>query len=189
MDFAHFIQVYQLQNFFYLVMFAAMFTDAALTVFAAVFLVSVGALSLLPTVFVLLAGIFCEQLGFYWLGTRLSTHDRLSRWADKLAAPFDRHLQARPFHTLLISKFIYGMHRAMLIRSGMLRLPLGKFTKYALANGVIWLAAVGGLGFLFSESYQEFKRYFAYAELIFLVLVVVYFVTQRLLARRLEKEL
>jgi membrane protein DedA with SNARE-associated domain len=189
MNFLNFIQVHNLQGYIYLVMFLAMFVDAALTVFAAVFLMSVGAIDVLPGLLVLLLGIFAEQLGFYWLGMKLSKQEWLSKWANKIAAPFDRHLLAQTFRTLLISKFIYGLHRGILLRSGMLKLPPKKFAEYAAYISIIWLMIIGSLGFVFSASYQEFKKTLRFAEAVPLALAVIFLITEWLLRKRLKKEL
>lgn len=184
-----FIQAHQLQNFVYVIMFLAMFFDAAITIFAAVFLMTAGSVAVVPTLLILISGIYGEQLFYYWLGHTLSRNDLLMVWAGKIAAPFDKHLQERTFRTLLVSKFVYGMHRAMLIRSGMVKIPAARFVKFSAVIGIIWLAAVGGLALAFSASYQEFKRYFAFAEVIFLALIVIGFILQRMFAGKLKKEL
>ncbi len=189
MHIVHFIQAHQLQNYIYFALFCGMFIDAALTVFAAVFLMADKIIGIAPGLLVLLLGIFAEQLGFYWLGMKLSKREWLAKWANKVAAPFDRHLLARPFHTLLISKFIYGLHHGLLIRSGMIRLPFKKFMKDSAYIGVIWLAIIGSLGFIFSASYHQFKNYLRFAEVIPLIFIGLYFFAKWLVSKRLKKEI
>jgi membrane protein DedA with SNARE-associated domain len=189
MDIIRFIQSHHLQNYLYLIIFFGMFIDAALTVFAAVFLMSTGSIAVLPGALALLFGIFAEQIFFYWVGLKLAKREWLARWANKIAAPFDRHLQARPFRTLVISKFIYVLHHGLLLRSGMLKLPLKKFAEYSAYISLIWLLAIGSLGLAFSASYQQFKKTLRFAELVPLVLILFFLLAERLLQKRLKKEL
>lgn len=189
MEILPFIQVHHLQNYIYLVIFFGMFTDAAVMVFATVFLITAKVIGIVPGVTVLLLGIYFEQLFFYWLGLKLSAREKFSLWVDKVAKPFDRHLKSRPLHTLLISKFVYGLHRAMLVRSGMLKLPLKKFAEYAVYCSIAWLGVVGSLGAVFAGSYVELKKYFRYAEIVPLVLVAIFFLAEWLLAKKLKKEI
>lgn len=189
MDLLPFIQTHHLQNYIYIVIFFAMFADAAVTVFVTTFLISNKVLDGDIAIPVLVAGIYAEQLGFYYLGHHLARLKSLAYWANKIAGPFDRHLHARPFHVLLISKFIYGLHRAMLVRSGMLHLKFKKFAEFAVYISLIWLVIIGGLGFAFSASYDALKHYLHYAELIPLGLVFVFFFVEWRLSARLKKEL
>jgi membrane protein DedA with SNARE-associated domain len=184
-----FIQSHHLQNYIYLIIFFGMFADAAITVFAAVFLISSGTIVAGLALPILLFGIYAEQLVYYYIGAKLSNHAGVSRWADKLARPFDRHLLSRTFHTLLISKFVYGLHRAILIRSGMLKINFKMFAKSAVFISMIWLAVIAGLGFSFSASYEALKKYFHYAELVPLILIGLFFFVEWLLSKRLKKEI
>jgi membrane protein DedA with SNARE-associated domain len=166
-----------------------MFGDAAITVFAAVFLMSIKAIGIAPGLITLYLGIFAEQLFYYWIGRHLSRREKIAKWSDKVAAPFDRHLRSKTFRTLLFSKFIYGLHRAVLVRSGMLKLHFKMFAKYTMYISFIWLAIIGGLGLIFDASYGAFKSYFRFAEAIPLLLVVAFFAAEWHISKRLKKEL
>ncbi|MFQ5851619.1 MAG: hypothetical protein ACE5JU_13680 [Candidatus Binatia bacterium] len=50
-------------------------------------------------------------------------------------------------HTIFISNFAYGFHPLVLIRAGLLRLPLGKLAKADLISTLFWIFIVGSLGF------------------------------------------
>lgn len=189
MDLLSLSHLYTSQHVIYALMFLAMLADATFTVLATMFLVSLGAVALLPSLIVLLLGVFGEQLMFYGIGRRLGRWSKLSVWADKVARPFDRHFYTRPFRTLFLSKFIYGLHRTTLMRAGMLRIPFRDFCRYAFYCSLAWLVVVGGIGYGFSSSYVALKKYFHYAEIVPLVLLAVFFLTQWRLSKRLKKEL
>jgi len=189
MDLPVFIQLHHLQHYIYFVMFLAMLADATFTVLAVMLLVSLGAVSLAPSLLVLLLGVFGEQLMFYGIGRKFNRWPQLAAWVNKVAHPFDRHFYSRPFHTLFLSKFIYGLHRTTLMRAGMLRIPFLNFCRYAFYCSVAWLIVVAGIGYAFSASYEILKKYFHYAELVPLVLVIAFFLAEWRFSKHLKKDL
>jgi membrane protein DedA with SNARE-associated domain len=189
MEILNFIQIHHLHNYLYVVIFLALAFDAAITVFGAMFLMVQGSVSPLPTMMVLVLGVLAEQLVWYEIGRRLGKSEKLSMWLDKPARPFDKHLIKRPMRTLIFSKFIYGIHRAMLVRAGMLKMNYRQYLAIAALSTVIWLAVLGSLGFGFGLSYEALKKYLNYAELIPLLLVAIYFFVDWRIAQRLKREL
>lgn len=189
MDLLQFVQVHHLQTVIYLAIFLLVVFDAAITVFAAMFLLVQGVISPLPTFIVLVLGVQLEQLLWYEVGRRLGSWERLMVWLDKPARPFDKHLVSKPLRTLALSKFIYGIHRAMLVRAGMLKIDFKRYFYIALVCTALWLGVIGSLGLAFSGSYEALKRYIKYAELVPLGLVIFYFIVDWRIARRLKKEL
>lgn len=189
MDLLSFIQLHHLHTAIYLLIFLLVVFDAAITVFAAMFLLVEGAISFVPTLAVLVVGVFSEQLLWYEIGRRLGHSEKLMSWLDKPARPFDRFLLARPFRTLALSKFIYGIHRAMLVRAGMLKINFKNYVGIALVCTVLWLGVIGGIGFAFSTSYVALKNYIKYAELVPLFLVIIYFFVDWRISKRLKNEI
>ena len=189
MDILQFIQIHHLQSLIYLVIFLAIVFDAAITVFAAMFLLVQGVIAPLPTLIVLVLGVLGEQILWYWIGRRLTIWKIIVDWSNKIAQPFDKHLINKPLRTLTLSKFIYGIHRAMLVRAGMLKIDFYYYLKAVIFSTVVWLGVLGGLGYGFSESYAALKEYVKYAELIPLCLVMLYFIVDWLLAKNLKRNL
>ena len=189
MDVVNFIQIHNLHAAIYLLLFLFLISDAVLTVFVAMFLLDRGLIAPAPTLSVLVLGVMAEQLLWYGLGRRLGRWQKLMDFLDRPALPFDRHLLDRPLRTLVLSKFIYGLHRAMLVRAGMLKLQFKLYLKIALLCMVIWLTVIGSLGYAFSESYEIVNQYIRYAELVPLGLVSLYFFINWRLSKRLKQEL
>ncbi len=189
MSFVEFIQAHHAQNIVYLVLLVGMFTDAALVIFIAIFLMAQRALNIPATIGIIIVGTLLEQLLWYWIGSRLGKFNGLVRWTDRLAQPFDRHILEKPFRTLVISKFVYGLHRAVLARAGMLGLHFKTYVRDSFLSTFIWLAALGGIGYGFSASYSALSRYMNYAEIIPLVLVIIYFIVDYYISKRLKKTL
>ncbi len=184
-----FIQLHHSSVIVYLLIFFAMVFDAALTVFAAIFLAVSGTLLVIPTILVLILGTFGEQLLWYWVGGHLGKWTKLMNFLDGPAKPFDKHLVTRPGRTLTLSKFIYGIHRAMLVRAGMLKINFKKYVGIAVFSSLLWLSILGAFAVAFSASYEALKKYMSYAELVPLGLVIIYFIADLRLSKNLKRKL
>jgi membrane protein DedA with SNARE-associated domain len=189
MDILGFIQAHNLHTLIYPLIFVLVVFDAAIVVFAAMFLLVEGIISPLPTLAVLMLGVLAEQLFWYWIGRKLGEKEKLMAWLDKPARAFDKHLLSRPFHTLVLSKFIYGIHRAMLVRAGMLKINFKIYLVIALICTILWLGVIGGIGYSFSASYGVLKEYIKYAELVPLGLIIIYFIIDWRISKRLKEKL
>lgn len=173
----------------YPLMFLAMFFDANIMILAATFLISAGVLNPYLLSLIVIIGAYAEQVWWFFLGRLLKRNNFLNRWGGRLVGRYDKHLLNRPFHSLVITKFIYGVHRATLMRFGMLNFPVKNFAKSSLLATATWLAIVAGIGFSLSESYKALNRYLKYGEFGLLFLLVLALVTQYFVSRRLRKEL
>lgn len=114
---------------------------------------------------------------------------RVNAWIDRLAKPFDQHLSLNPPRTIFISKFIYGLHRTIILRSGMLKIPLSKFLKADVPAAILWIGIVGGVGYATGISSLLFKRYLPIAEIVLFLGLVGFLVFVRLVSQFLKKEL
>ena len=173
----------------YVVLFFAMFFDANLMIIIGVFVISSGRLNPWAIAGVIISGAYLEQLAWFGVGRLMKKSSFLSRWATKAVGRYDEHLINRSVRSLLLTKFIYGTHRATLLRSGMLELPFRKFCKSSAVAVVFWLGIVGAFGFAFSLSYLALKTYIKYAEFGLLSIVVIFFSTQYFVSKSLKKEL
>lgn len=173
----------------YALIFLATFVEATVTLFAVAFLITAGAVPALPGVAVVLGGCFVEDLLWFWVGLHVRRLPTVSRWVDRITGQFDAHFNGRLFRTLLISKFIYGAHRAVVARAGMLAVPLSRYARAAFLAMAIWFAVILGLAFGVSVSYQAMKDYVRYAELIILGVVVAVFVVEYVFSKYFRKEM
>lgn len=173
----------------YAILFFAMFFDANLVIIIGVFLISSGRFNPWVIAGVIISGAYLEQLTWFGVGRLMKKSSFLSRWATKAVGRYDGHLVNRSVRSLLLTKFIYGVHRATLLRSGMLELPFKKFCKSSAVAVVFWLSIVGAFGFVFSYSFLALKIYLKYAELGLLAIVVIFFSVQYFISKSLKKEL
>ncbi len=173
----------------YVIMFFAMFFDANLMIIIGVFVISSGRLNPWLIAGAISSGAYLEQLAWFGVGRLLKKSSVLSRWATKVVGKYDEHLIHRPVHSLLLTKFIYGTHRATLMRNGMLEQSFKKFCKSSAIAVVFWLGIMACVGFAFSLSYLAVKIYLKYAEYGLLVMVIIFFSAQYFISKTLKKEL
>lgn len=173
----------------YLTIFLGMIFEGDLVLFTAAFLTRTGAFNPILMIVTVFSGVIIGDLLWYKLGARLNEGSFLQRAASRLGKPFDRHLLARPLHTIFISKFVYGIHHAVLMRAGALGLDKKKFIKDDLISSFWWVTVVGGLGYFSSASFDIVKHYLRSFELFLLVGVLGFILLERLITWQLKKNL
>ncbi len=189
MDFFEILKNQDVRAWLYLSLFLGMFFEATLTLLTACFLVSQGTLSFAPAFFAVLSGAYLEELLWYWIGLNINRFKKISRFTNNAVGILDRHFFEKLFRTLMVSKFVYGLHRAILARAGMLKVPFRQYLKTALWVVLIWMVIIGFFGFAFSASYVLLKHYFKYAEFFILIFVGVIITIEILAAKHLKKTL
>lgn len=138
---------------------------------------------------VFLSVVFGDSL-WYWIGRKyIISFPRVTAWVNRFAKSFDRHLLERPTRTLLLTKFVYGAHHAVLIRAGMSKMDFRKFIKSDLIAVVVWIAVIGGLGYFSSVSLAYEKKYLRYAEISLLIGLVLFFTAEHFIKKISQKEL
>ncbi len=148
----------------YLIIFIAMIIEGDIFLFTAAFLTHLGYFDPIKMFVAVYTGSVCGDLFWYWLGLKLNGSSRFTTWTSKMAVPFDSHLLERPLHTIFLSKFIYGIHHAILVRAGMLKLNLAKFLRIDLISILGWVLIVGSLGFAGSVSFDLMRHSIKFVE-------------------------
>ncbi len=189
MDLTIFQQFHPAQEFVYAALFLGMFLEANVTILTGTFFISRGSLNPFLAIIVIIFGAFSEQFLLFWAGEHLGRSEKITKLVSRLTDRYDQHLISRTFHSLLLSKFIYGLHRAVLVRIGMLHIGWKKFTRATLASTSLWLLSVGSLGFVFSASYGVLKHNIKFAELILLSIVIFIFILDYFISKRLKQNL
>ncbi len=174
----------------YTLTFIGMFVEGDAMLFLTAFLTHQGFFDFGDMLFTVVSGVLIGDSAWYWIGYRLDgSKSRLARWAAKVAAPFDEHIKKRPFHTILISKFTYGFHHAILLRAGALRLPFKRYFWIDVIASAVWLLAIGILAYVFSGSYVFLRRYVRYGEIALLFLIVLFVLADHAIAKYYKKKL
>ncbi len=175
----------------YLLVFFAMMIEGDLALFTTGFLTNLRVFDPFDILAIVFAGVLVGDTLWYELGRRLEKHapDLIKRWIEKIAGPFDEHIRNRPFRTIFISKFTYGVHRIILARAGMLGIKFGEFLKSDIVASSAWIAIVGGLGYFSGLSFELAKHYLKFAEVTLLIALVIFVLLLKLISNRSRREI
>lgn len=174
----------------YFLIFIGMYIEGETVLFAISFLVVKGVFNPVLAGLVCFSGVITGDLFWYFVGTKIVGSDNfLLKWADKLSRPFDKQILKRPARMIFISKFTYGLHHALIIKTGMLKIGVKKFLKIDLIASAIWIFIIGAIGFSFVASFHIIKRYLKYAELAFLLILLLMLCSEHILAVISKREL
>lgn len=184
----HFLETHRLLG--YAVISVAMIFEGDLFLFMASFLTHQGFFDPFDMFIAVFLGVMTGNLAWYgagfWLRQRI---DLINRWAQKIAAPFDDHLKKQTFHTIFLSKFIYGVHHAILLRAGMLQIKFGKFVKVSIFSNLLWIVIVGSLGFISSASLGRLGHRIKFVEVVLLAAFVCFLLISYLISYEAKKKL
>lgn len=174
----------------YIVVFVAMIFEGDILLFSAAFLTHQGFFNPVYMFLTVLTGVLGGDLLWYWVGLRLRERTGwITKWAKNIAEPFDNHLMFRTIRTIFLSKFIYGVHHAILIRSGMLKIELKKYCKIDFVTTIIWMVIVGGLGFISSISFDRIKHLLKFWGGTFLAVTLIFLILSYLISYEARKKL
>ncbi|MBI5530725.1 MAG: hypothetical protein HY918_04490 [Candidatus Doudnabacteria bacterium] len=170
-------------------LFLGMFVEANITILAGAVLISQRLFNPGGVVGILALGAFLEQFFYYVIGLFLARTGRLADWINKTVGKYDSHFLHKTFRSLIVSKFVYGFHRAVLMRCGMLKIGFRKFLQATIKSTTLWLLIILSLGLAFGVSVEAINKFLAFGQEGFLAIFVLFFLGQYLLNRRLQKEL
>lgn len=173
----HFLDNYRVLVYF--VIFLAMIIEGDIILFASFFLAHYGRLDLATVIMVSVSGVMVGNVLWYRFGRYLEKIDFIERRAQNFTFLIDRQLKKNPFRMILLSKFTYGLHHLTIMRAGAVKdINFIQYFKRDFVATLIWIAVIGGLGYIFSASIPLLKHYFRFTQfaiLFLLVLVVLSF--------------
>ena len=174
----------------YALVFLGVVLEGDAVVFGAMFLARQGYFDLESIITVIfIAGLLSNGV-WYWIGLRLSVVSVwIAHWMNRLGGSLDDHLRKRLLRTIFISKFAYGLHHLVLMRAGALKISFAAYFKDTAIATVVWLFAIGSLGYLSSGSFHFIKRSLHVVEVVMLLAVMVFLCGERLVSKFLRKKI
>ena len=176
----------------YGVVFLLMIVEGDIALFTFSFLASQGSFQVGYLTMSVFFGALLGDVVWYSLG-RYILEAPMLQWlkaiVERMARPINQHLQERPFHTLFLTKFTYGIHHAILARAGMMKNPLRTLLKTDIPAVFCWMMAIGSLGYFSGASFGSLKHYLKLGEVIFLSCVILFIVLERVLRNKVKARL
>lgn len=173
--------------FLYSLIFFGMLFEGDAVLFVSSFLVHRGVLDFWDVLSVALIGALVGDAMWYWIGTQLKEENFLSKWFHRITHPFDDQLQRSPFYAIFVSKFMYGFHHALLFRAGALRISKKKFFSSDLVATLFWMSVISMLAYGTSLSIHIVRHYVRVAELTAALVLILYILLEKKIARILKK--
>lgn len=174
----------------YSIVFLGLLVEGDAILFAAAFLTHQGFFDLGDMILVVFSGVLVGDSLWYWLGRKLTVSSNFFlRRLNHIAARFDEHLRNRPLRTIFTSKFAYGFHHAVLIRVGFVGIEWKELMKVDIVATLLWIIAVGGLGYFSSAAFTGAKHYLRIAEIGVLIAFILFFVLEYFITQRVKEKL
>ncbi len=168
-----------------------MIFEGELIIFTAAVLAHQGYLNPLILFPFLFFSTILGDIAWYLLGLKINNHSqtKLYRFFAFIAKPFDEHFKSKLFRSIFISKFTYGLHHAVLVRLGSIKISFKKFLKKDLVATFAWIILISIFGFSAGASLSFFKHWLRYAELGIISAIMLFIITSCFINKILKKKL
>jgi membrane protein DedA with SNARE-associated domain len=167
-----------------IIIFIAMFLEGDVVLFSAFYLANLGHLNALILILIGIIGVTFGDMVWYKIGEHLEKRSPVFRKiAARITKTWDQRLQNYPVSTLCVTKFTYGIHHAILLRAGAIRLSFKKYMWTMFSAATVWTAVIGGFAYFSSASIDLFKKYVKYGEVGLLIGIIIFFVLMHLLSK------
>lgn len=137
----------------------------------------------LPLIVAFVFGGFGKSVVMYQLGRLIDMvfpeSTFLKKTEEKIHKIFP-HIKEKPFLSIFLSKFIYGMNNAIIIFSGYIRFPFKKLFVIESASLAVFGPVLFLIGYVLSFTVASVGKYFRKISLILLACLVGFFVLQSL---------
>jgi membrane protein DedA with SNARE-associated domain len=135
------------------------------------------------------SAVIGDYLWYSFGKTLAQKNNFMASWAKRAVKPINALIPRHPTQALFLTKFMYGIHRAVLVKVGMEKMPTGYFLKRDILAAMVWVTVVGFLAFWFNSSLQIVSHYLRYTEVVFLIGLFVFFALGHVSAMLVSREI
>lgn len=161
----------------YVILFAGMLLEGETILIGAGILVHLRAFDPLDTFFIALAGSFIGDFLWYYLGTFLFyrySESKIINYAKRNILRIFPNFEYKPFWSIVISKFIYGANRSMLMLCGFSKVKLSLFAKAEVLASPVWIAISLTLGYILSYAALNITHRLKFFGIIVALAIVIF---------------
>jgi membrane protein DedA with SNARE-associated domain len=173
----------------YCVLFFFTFLEGEIALIIGGIFVHLGILSLPVTIALIVIAVLLKMVVGYrfgaWLGRRYP-NSRFLKYIEGKVFLFLPRFRENPFWSIVLSKFIYGINNATLIFAGYAKANFATYMKAEILSSAVWLGAMFGLGYFFSQKALEISHNFRNFSLIILLFIIGFVVIQKLVTLLIE---
>ena len=167
----------------YIIIFLGLIFEGEVTLISTGILSHLGALNVwFALLFVLSGGLVKTFLGYH-VGRVI--HDkwhetRFLKYVEKRVLNIMPHFNHKPFWSIFVSKFIFGINYLVIIFSGYEKIDYKKYLKAELSSTIIWAPSLLALGYFFSFTALHVSREIWKFTLVILILIILFFLFDKL---------
>ncbi|MBI5817201.1 MAG: VTT domain-containing protein [Candidatus Yonathbacteria bacterium] len=139
----------------YAILFVGMLLEGETLLLGAGILVHLKAFDPLDTFFIALAGSFIGDFLWYYLGMFLHRRygeNKIIHYAKRNILRVFPNFERKPFWSIVVSKFIYGTNRSMLVLCGFSKIKLSLFARAEVLASPVWIMISLVLGYVLSYA-------------------------------------
>jgi membrane-associated protein len=167
----------------YLIIFVGLIFEGEVVLIVTGILSHLGALNIYFAFCFILVGGFAKTLLGYHIGKII--HDRwhetkFLKYVEKRVLNIMPHFNEKPFWSIFISKFIFGVNHMVIIFSGYERINYKKYLKAEISATLIWAPLLLGLGYFFSFTALNISREIWKFTFVILILMILFFLFDKL---------
>lgn len=163
----------------YQVIFPIAIAEGPIVTLVCGFLLSLGYLSLLPTLIIVFLGDIISDSVFFTIGRygrKAVEHIKFLHISEERLQKLEKHFEEHPKKTIAVTKMSYGVASIFLMAAGASRMAYKKFMSYIAPANIIKSSALLAIGYYFGKSYRYFGTYLQYYALMLVIfLPLIYY--------------
>lgn len=174
----------------YVILFFAMVVEGEVFLIVSGMLARLHALDFGDVLWVAFLGVTLGDTSWYGLGmlaSRYKTFAFLARTAEKTVLLLLPRFRQKPFHSIFLSKFIYGANHATLLVSGIMRVKFPLFIKAEMMASSIWISLYAVAGYMFGFVALGITKKISHFILLAALFVVGFILLQRWASKYYEQ--
>jgi membrane protein DedA with SNARE-associated domain len=164
----------------YFILLPLAFIEGPILALVLGFLVHLGYFDFIPAFLVMCAGDFFPDISYYYIGHFGNQKNFLQKYGTRFKfiknnfPIIEKLWRDHGFKTMFLSKIAYGMSTALLVSSGLARMPFKKFAPYAFVVTLLQYGIIMTLGYYLGYSYVYAAQYVKLAGVIFALILIAF---------------
>lgn len=170
-------------------LFVAIFWEGEFALIMAGILVHLKIFSFWPTIIIAILAASLKTVAGFYLGRYLGRKfpkSKILKYFERRVFYYLPRFKERPFWSIFISKFIYGVNNATLIFSGYVGVKFKTFCIAEAISSVIWLGGMFVLGNFFSQTALSISHNVRYFMLLILLFIIGFTLLQKTVSLIIE---
>ncbi len=169
----------------YLFILVGLVIEGEVFVITAGILAHLGALDFYFALLFIFMGLIVKTCAGYYIGECI--HDKygktkMLKYIERRVHLIMPNFRKKPFWSIFISKFIMGANNVVIISSGFHRVDFKKYLQAETLASLIWAPGLLCIGYFFSSTALRFSREIWRFSLIVLILIISFFVVDKLIS-------